>query len=965
MRDPLLMGLPDTVARAWIRRLVAKTSPEGYSAFRKEVEGQRFRNPETDNDVLFQSLPRREQARIYAQWRRKQRGTEAPKEKERGLVPVDREEARSRASTMADDISRWLVREPDEKIGERFFPGGGPKGNIQYGKMFFESVKGRPRPVKLSLGVGKHNPHLWRGGRDLVTGGMVTFSHQGRRDKDPYPTELRINLNPNRTYDNLKAHKDRLEREIYSVMIHEMTHARDIVESLSERERRLKKYKKKLKDQGMSEERIDEHAKDFEYHTRPSEARAFKRQVADEVFRAMERMHKDEDEPDWIGADADSVMDLLRKSPTWDRVRGFLTPELKRDFLKTVASVVRKFKEDRGGKVARRVAASWLRNAVSQERVDDLMKKVDTADLPFDHIFSGKRRMIVDPSKYVRGGLVQKAPAGSSKLRKFLENEGVLGKKDEIRWADNLIVSETDDGKEKVKGKLSKILNKQIQKGIKDKKELAKAHRRARKIVEDEGSAANKTFHGRFSKGMSRSLGKLAPVVMEDFPSERFDREMQRYGVPSREVGKKVEEALAKIAEAHDDPETKKRLGEAARKAADSLESKDFPSLGAWRGAQDEIVRRGENPRLHSIDLKAVKKFYESDEADEILKVHELGEDVSDEDFKKIRRYMEAEDLREQYADWKSVHGEDLVVLLSRDPVDVLRMSDHPDAPKKIESCHSEGGSYFECAVDEAEEGGLVAYAVRKSDVEGKDLDEGELFEDKQRNVSGIRPYSRLRFRRFENDEGFEVALPEERVYGAELDAFGDAMLEWARKEQPEFFRSEKGYSEYPKDWKMTGGSYQDTDSSDLFINFFDHTDKYEYKDSIGGRTRTLREFDEDDPYDPEFEDGDPYEEEAEQGPRQVRPSRKFDDQGQFWEWMREKHPKVPNPNPRGRQKEVSPDTLKGYARGNTGHSSRARQMVERYYAQFYDQGGVSGEEFAKVKSRTAAAWLRRVVNRL
>lgn len=356
----------DNVARAWLRALVAKESPSGYSQFRQEVEGERFRNPETGNDVKFVSLPRREQARIYAQWRRKQQGTEAPKEKERGLVPLDREKAKDRARAMADKISNWLIREPDEKIGERFFPGGGPNGSIQFGKMFFESVKGRPRPIRISLGVGKPNPQLWRGGRDLVTGGRVDFVHTGQRDKDPFPTELRINLNPNRSYNDLKTHKDRLEREIFSVMIHEMTHARDIMESLSKRKERLKKYRKKLKDQGFSEEQIDAHAKDFEYHTRPSEARAFKRQVADEVFRAMERMYEDEDEPEWIGADADSVMDLLRKSPTWDRVKGFLTPKLKRDFLSTAASIVRKFKEDRGGKVARRVAASWLRKTFSQ-----------------------------------------------------------------------------------------------------------------------------------------------------------------------------------------------------------------------------------------------------------------------------------------------------------------------------------------------------------------------------------------------------------------------------------------------------------------------------------------------------------------------------------------------------------------------------------------------------------------------
>ena len=36
--------------------------------FLKSVSGRRFRNPETGNEVLFQSLPPAEQAKIYSQW---------------------------------------------------------------------------------------------------------------------------------------------------------------------------------------------------------------------------------------------------------------------------------------------------------------------------------------------------------------------------------------------------------------------------------------------------------------------------------------------------------------------------------------------------------------------------------------------------------------------------------------------------------------------------------------------------------------------------------------------------------------------------------------------------------------------------------------------------------------------------------------------------------------------------------
>jgi len=329
--------------------LVAKESPSGYSQFRQEVEGQRFRNHETGNDVKFVSLPRREQARIYAEWRRKQRGDEPRKEKERGLVPIDKKKARAEAKRLADRVSDWKVRDPEEEIGKRFLPGMGRE--IQMGKMFFESVSGRPRPLKIVL---NHKPSqgLWTAGRHFVTGGMVNFVHTGRNDKSAYPTELIINLDSSRRYEQFTdpKNRDRIEREIYSVLIHEMTHARDLVESLNARER----HKEKSEKGGVSE-----------YHNRPSEVRAFKRQVADEIWSALERMHEDEDEPDWIGAGSENVMELLSNSTTWHRVRHFLTPENRKEFLKTMASVVRKFKENRGGKVARRVAAAWLSSRIS------------------------------------------------------------------------------------------------------------------------------------------------------------------------------------------------------------------------------------------------------------------------------------------------------------------------------------------------------------------------------------------------------------------------------------------------------------------------------------------------------------------------------------------------------------------------------------------------------------------------
>ena len=61
-----------------------------------------------------------------------------------------------------------------------------------------------------------------------------------------------------------------------------------------------------------------------------------------------------------------------------------------------------------------------------------------------------------------------------------------------------------------------------------------------------------------------------------------------------------------------------------------------------------------------------------------------------------------------------STGAEDLSVVMSRHPIDVLRMSDIGN----ITSCHSEGNSYFQCAVAEAKGHGPIAYLVKSEDLQ-------------------------------------------------------------------------------------------------------------------------------------------------------------------------------------------------------------------------------------------------------
>jgi len=57
--------------------------------------------------------------------------------------------------------------------------------------------------------------------------------------------------------------------------------------------------------------------------------------------------------------------------------------------------------------------------------------------------------------------------------------------------------------------------------------------------------------------------------------------------------------------------------------------------------------------------------------------------------------------------------SQNMHVILSRHPIDVLRMSDISN----IHSCHSEGSEYFHCAVQEAKGHGPIAYAVTEAEL--------------------------------------------------------------------------------------------------------------------------------------------------------------------------------------------------------------------------------------------------------
>ena len=166
------------------------------------------------------------------------------------------------------------------------------------------------------------------------------------------------------------------------------------------------------------------------------------------------------------------------------------------------------------------------------------------------------------------------------------------------------------------------------------------------------------------------------------------------------------------------------------------------------------------------------------------------------------------------------------IIVLSRHPIDILRMSDFRpgetvgrNAPN-ITSCHSPDREYFHCAKMEAKHGGPIAFLVDEDDMGNVDLDEDEIFEDKERDVDGVTPLARLRFRRFTSRDGqTDLMVPETHVYGSSPNYkgvnFSDKVLNWAKEAQADIVNKKWSID----DFVMRGGSYRDTGSDSSMWN--------------------------------------------------------------------------------------------------------------------------------------------------
>ncbi len=136
----------------------------------------------------------------------------------------------------------------------------------------------------------------------------------------------------------------------------------------------------------------------------------------------------------------------------------------------------------------------------------------------------------------------------------------------------------------------------------------------------------------------------------------------------------------------------------------------------------------------------------------------------------------------------RSGSGDSLYVVISQDPHDIGRMS----TDRNWTSCTNlDSGSNKETVVCEVAAGSLVAYVVRKDDIEIE------------------RPLARIHIKRYEDTEGNSYAMPEETSYGADVPEFQESVQKWLDERQGDLPIGT---------YRRKGGHYSDSLEDSMFV---------------------------------------------------------------------------------------------------------------------------------------------------
>lgn len=173
------------------------------------------------------------------------------------------------------------------------------------------------------------------------------------------------------------------------------------------------------------------------------------------------------------------------------------------------------------------------------------------------------------------------------------------------------------------------------------------------------------------------------------------------------------------------------------------------------------------------------------------LKIKELEEKKTDqesyEDKKlEIEEYFKNLNIKFSSSKARSASSQKgLSIVISQNPHDVAKMS----TDRGWTSCMKlTDGAHKDDVFLEVQGGGLVAYLIRPEDI----------------NIE--HPFARIHIRRFTSDEGENLAVPEDTVYGTDVPGFKEAVENWLNNKQPG--TENKIYTRMGGEWSDTFEKY-------------------------------------------------------------------------------------------------------------------------------------------------------------
>lgn len=175
------------------------------------------------------------------------------------------------------------------------------------------NVRGHPVAVKVQVGAKQST----QPGRDYITsGGARGYYHSDGKGFKLFTTLLVFFNSERSPQELLDNRRGPVYKELLSVLRHEVTHLKDLLEHSK-------------KDMNIPEV----------YYNDPGEVRAFTRQIVDEAIEFAHDVGKDD--PFFLYLDTKFIERALVKSPTWDRISPVLTEKNERIIRKSVARALK------------------------------------------------------------------------------------------------------------------------------------------------------------------------------------------------------------------------------------------------------------------------------------------------------------------------------------------------------------------------------------------------------------------------------------------------------------------------------------------------------------------------------------------------------------------------------------------------------------------------------------------------